>query len=68
MVMAKQLNMVAPVKGVTNNECIRIAPMHYPKAKVDLKAWERAQKTRNYCKSHFRRHLRRHSLCINTDL
>lgn len=36
--MAKQLTMVAPVKGITNNECIRIAPMHYPKAKVDLKS------------------------------
>jgi hypothetical protein len=37
IVMVKRLTTVAPLKGVTNNEFIRIAPMHHPKAKVDLK-------------------------------
>ncbi len=35
--MVKRSTIVAPLKGVTNNEFIRIAPLHHPKTKVDLK-------------------------------
>src|SRR5664279_963752 len=35
--MVKQATIVAPLKGVTNNEFIRIAPLHRPKTKAELK-------------------------------
>ena len=35
--MAKQSTRIAPVKAVTNNEFIRIAPLYHPKTNVPLK-------------------------------
>jgi len=35
--MAKQTTTIAPLKGITNSEFIRIAPLHHPKTNVDLK-------------------------------
>ena len=35
--MVKRSTIVGPLKGVTNNEFIPIAPLHHPKTKVDLK-------------------------------